>query len=91
MLARPEIGTREHILLWLASRNGAAGYEWGDVSVCPAALYAADHGLAGEWRLAQWQVTDSPLAELSTMAASRETYGELYAAALRLWRVASAR
>ena len=28
MLARPEPGTREHIILWLANKDPSETYEW---------------------------------------------------------------
>jgi hypothetical protein len=37
MLAKPEIGTKEHIVLWLSSKTGP--YDWVNVSVCACGQY----------------------------------------------------
>lgn len=49
MLSRAEIGTREHVLLWLDSKDPKEGYCW--EKNCPAEQYAAEHGLQNIWEL----------------------------------------
>lgn len=56
MLSRPEIGTREHVLLWLDSKDPKEGYCW--EKTCPAESYAAEHGLDQ----VPWTSPISPLA-----------------------------
>lgn len=43
MLARPEIGTMEHILSWLTTKNEAETYEWLS-GECPAGQYSEEFG-----------------------------------------------
>ena len=39
MLSRPEINTREHILLWLASKPADEKYDWGNPFTCACGQY----------------------------------------------------
>lgn len=45
MLARPEIGSREHMLLWLASKDPNETYNWRTSKQCACGVYAREHGL----------------------------------------------
>jgi hypothetical protein len=56
MLTRIEIGTREHILQWLESKDPTTEYCW--EASCPAESYAAEHGLDD----VPWESPLSPLA-----------------------------
>ena len=47
MLTRPEIGTLEHIKLWVAGKPHDEGYEWLSAD-CPANRYMDEHGLADD-------------------------------------------
>jgi hypothetical protein len=42
-LARPEVGTREHVLMWLATKNENQTYEWLS-GECPAGQYSREFG-----------------------------------------------
>ena len=41
MLSRPDVGTKEHIQLWLTTHDENEQYEWLS-AVCPAARYAEE-------------------------------------------------
>jgi hypothetical protein len=43
MLQRNEVGTREHILTWLASKDEAECFEWLS-GECPAGQYSREFG-----------------------------------------------
>jgi hypothetical protein len=43
MLSRPEIGTIEHIALWLGNKPEGDAYEWAS-GQCPAAHYSREFG-----------------------------------------------
>jgi hypothetical protein len=43
MLARPDVGTKEHILSWLSTKDETATYEWAS-GQCPAAHYSREFG-----------------------------------------------
>jgi hypothetical protein len=43
MLARPDVGTYEHIRLWLNTRDETQTYEWASEQ-CPAAQYSREFG-----------------------------------------------
>jgi hypothetical protein len=53
MLARPEIATREHVLMWLAAKDANERFEWlsGD---CPAGQYAREFGIPNTCELMNW-------------------------------------
>ena len=57
MLSRAEIGTREHVLLWLDSKDPTAAYCW--EKSCPAESYAAEHGT----RSSPMDITDQPVGK----------------------------
>ena len=85
MLSRPEIGTREHILLWLSSKPEDQAYEWIS-DLCPWAQYA------GEWLNFQPDImggnapTTPELYGLNNFARVRpHTFGALSKRARELW------
>jgi len=87
MLARPEPGTREHMLLWLASQPADKTYPWTVPSRCACGTYARQAmGKSNLW----WSVQASrpgPFAELNNLAAIHPyTYGALHARALAAWQ-----
>jgi hypothetical protein len=43
MLSRPDVGTKEHIVSWLAAKDEAATYEWLS-GQCPAGQYSEEFG-----------------------------------------------
>lgn len=57
MLSRPEVNTKEHILLWLASKDAKEEFHWPNSRTCACAQYEAEHGLSYSWI--------GPLAELN--------------------------
>ncbi len=67
MLSRPEIGTHEHILLWMNSKDPKEGYCWEEN--CPAEQYAIEHGIEKAWTLSM---------PISTLASHHpRTWGDL--------------
>jgi hypothetical protein len=89
MLARPEVETKEHIVLWLSSKTGE--YDWHNSKVCACAQYWAEHGRQGDWvlnRLAHARDTfedlydlRQPMAWLNWLACGYDTFEDLYEAA----------
>jgi hypothetical protein len=43
MLSRPDVGTKEHIVSWLMTKNETETYEWAS-GHCPAAHYSMEFG-----------------------------------------------
>jgi len=79
MLARPEIGTREHIMLWLESKDPDEEYDWFSYARCACGQYAAD-GLGKSnlwWIINCVGMPKNPLSELNIMANYCKTFGEL--------------
>ena len=87
MLARPEIGTRAHILLWLAGKDPKATYEWECYSLCACGQYARE--CAGKsnlwWTTVACTPQGEPLFELNHLAQDAKTFGELHKRALAAW------
>ena len=75
MLARPEPGTREHILLWLANKDPQETYEWESYRECACGTYARE--TMGMSNFA-WITITGPLVELNRLAMGLKTYGDLY-------------
>jgi hypothetical protein len=44
MLLRPEVGTIEHIRMWIDAKDATERYEWLSAD-CPAGLYAREHDI----------------------------------------------
>jgi hypothetical protein len=67
MLSRPEIGTREHILLWLASKPPREKFVYESVKECACGQYSAHvyDGDALRWtnRHSVWRTTCPPTSE----------------------------
>ncbi len=75
MLARPEIGSRQHILLWLAGKPADETYDWRQEHDCACGQYAQEH-LVDPWT---W-VGDRRhvlLWEMNVIAGSCKTFGQL--------------
>lgn len=79
MLARPEIGSREHVLLWLAGDHQEPYYEWSRWTHCPRALYAREHGLP------EWDGVDTQLSDLA--GEFPRTWAALHERASKAWSV----
>jgi len=81
MLSRPEIGSREHIMLWLASKDPRATYNWTCPFSCACATYSDDsYGQRYYW------VNMLSLHDLNKLAYLRPwTYGALYKRARKAW------
>jgi len=81
MLSRPEIGTKEHILLWLASKDPQLEYSWRCPHGCAAATYCVENY---DWAY-HWIDSDD-LQEVSRKACPRpHTYGSLYQRMQKVW------
>jgi hypothetical protein len=91
MLAKPEIGTREHILLWLSGKRPDEVFYWHEAADCACGQYAKSFGLEREWMKFLTGLVgrgDYPaLSELNELAVmSDETFGDLYKSAEKAWR-----
>jgi hypothetical protein len=89
MLQRPEIGTREHVLLWLAGKPADEAYKWMPHEECPCAVYNLDHGMPKEWwsepnhRRARVKKTKIELSDLA--GGFPRTWGALHDRAREAW------
>lgn len=87
MLARPELGTREHILLWLARKDPTEKYEYELYEDCACGQYAREAlGKSNLW----WATfatfpAGAPLRELNYMASGHKTFGALYDHVRKRW------
>lgn len=89
MLARPEPGTREHMLLWLAGKAPDETYEYYSYADCACGQYARETMGLSNHRWAEELMGTSKgrtFCELNRMAAQCATFGELYERAERAWR-----
>jgi hypothetical protein len=75
MLARPEIGTREHVILWLASKPADEAYEWANPHCCACGQYWGEN--VGKIFPHMWEY-DPAMPWLNIMAQDCRTFGELY-------------
>jgi len=86
MLSRPEIGTKEHILLWLAGKDVKAEYEWRCPHSCPAGTYSEEF-YNYHYRWIEGDDVGRTLQEISRMAKRRpNNYGTLYKRAYKAWK-----
>jgi hypothetical protein len=87
MLQRPEILTREHVLLWLSSKPTTETYDW-MADDCPCATYTKEHGLA-PWSKCPELINDTPnMPSLQTLARNEPwTWGSLHARARTAWQM----
>ena len=85
MLARPEVGTKEHVLLWLASKPPEETYIWEKGDICACGQYTtanADvkHNIHGYW------ARIPALCELNNLACTEpRNFGALYERAYGAW------
>lgn len=77
MLARPKLGTREHMLLWLAAKAPDETYEWESYEDCACGTYARETMDKSNW---WWrEFGGKPFAWLNMLAChTPHTYGALY-------------
>jgi hypothetical protein len=85
MLARPEVGTREHILLWLASKPADATYAWADPFECACGKYSREFLTYPTAWCGPGFIPGAPLFELNSIARERANFGELYLVARDKW------
>ena len=85
MLARPEPNTREHILLWLSSKDPEEKYLWESYTFCACAAYARETMGLRDIRWAGEMYPGSALGELNRMAMGLKTFGALYKRACERW------
>jgi hypothetical protein len=87
MLQRSEVGTRGHILLWLAGKPEGEVYDWPNPHCCPAATYAKEHMGRAEWDGVAELCHDNEAVSLSTLARDGgQTWGALYQRASAAWQ-----
>ncbi len=79
MLSRPEIGTHEHIKLWLSSKNPDEGYRWQNPLDCPCGQYAREF-YGPDYKWINMIGVPPALIKLNTLAerAKGRTFGSLY-------------
>jgi hypothetical protein len=92
MLARPEPGTREHMLLWLSSQNPDERYEWENTCRCACGRYAREAMGKPNWwwgeqasRMLDGSVGQAFFTLNSLAAIHPRTYGALHDRARRVW------
>lgn len=82
MLSRIEVGSREHILMWLADKDPQEGYDWLS-GFCPAAQYSREFGD---------EHIELNLNQLNDLArVEPHTFGALYERAEKAWSVSFGR
>lgn len=89
MLARPEIGSREHILLWLAGKPEDEKYNWHNHRQCACGQYSIEM-LNGTMRWQKYPNLDGHgpqfLCSLNYLAyCAPRTWGALYERARNAW------
>lgn len=88
MLQRPEIGTREHILLWLASKPANESFYWLNPDICACGQYSKE--FFGDSQA--WGGMTGPILHLNNIAGRLSSsiccpiyWGDLYDAARKAW------
>jgi hypothetical protein len=79
MLSRPEIGTREHILLWCGGKDPNEKYRWENSLDCACGQYAREHYGANYAWMSDPNMP-AALRDMNTAAqhAKGQTFGALY-------------
>jgi hypothetical protein len=86
MLARPEFGSRAHILMWLADQDPAASYDWMSYEHCACGRYARANQVSNLfWAAFASTTAGQAMMELNAMAMSARNFGELHERARRQW------
>ncbi len=86
MLARPEPGTKEDILLWLAGKDPNEKYDWSNCSECACGQYSSARlGASTAWL--SMQKYSHAIHELNRLACDTpsRTFGELYPIVRQVW------
>jgi hypothetical protein len=85
MLSRFEIGSREHILLWLSGRDENQSFDWNSHRNCPAGQYSRE--ILGE-DSAIWGANLNYLSSFAGAVTRRgfPTFGKLYEYAAEQWQ-----
>jgi hypothetical protein len=79
MLARPEVLSAEHILLWLAGKPPQQRYRWIDRATCACGQYWEEYVNAE--RPGSWSRRGGPaLNQLNDIACHHRTFGALHQA-----------
>jgi hypothetical protein len=80
MLARPEVGSREHMLLWASGKPADQEYAWGSVKECACGQYSRDNGSE------RWLFSEN-MGLLNRLAVEYpRTFGALYERMCKAWR-----
>ena len=89
MLARPEVGSREHILLWLAGKPADEMFNWKSSSRCACGQYSKKY-LNSEYA---W-ISNPELSRMSDavidvmdLRNAHCSFGVLYQTMLKKWRI----
>lgn len=78
MLARPEIGSKPHIRLWVGSKDPNEEYDWSSYFGCACGQYSKENGEEHGWV--------NGLGELNRLAEMQpRTFGALYERASMAW------
>jgi hypothetical protein len=78
MLTRPEIGTVEHICLWLSNKPIDETYVWMS-DLCPWAQYAIEHlGVVPNIMMGGQAPPTPELQQLNRVSKDVHTFGALY-------------
>jgi hypothetical protein len=90
MLARPEIGSYAHIILWVASKPPGEQFYWRDAQHCACGQYSREFFGHVEWTALP---KISPIAQLNDIAyrvahphSGIGTFGALHARLVEKWR-----
>ena len=92
MLQRPEIFSREDILLFIGSKNPEEKYDWSNAKICARGQYLASRGITRHHKKYYdliWS-NEFPIRELNNIAhichnEDKDTFGELHQALQRQW------
>jgi hypothetical protein len=86
MLARPEIGSKEHILLWLENKPPDEKYDWENYAECACGQYSRESlGKSNLWWIAYMANPGCPMNDLNRVAFFYDTFGELLKAVRMQW------
>jgi len=83
MLARAEIGTKEHLKLWVGGKDPAEEFRWDNSQDCACGQYSREfHGADHRWHDAP---VETALRQMNKIAqyTSPHTFGVLHAALIR--------
>lgn len=85
MLARPEPGTRAHVLLWLAGKDPTERFRWHSPLDCACGQYSREvFGDAWHWTTLTTYY-GSVFSAMNRVAQNCRTFGALHQALLEEW------